>query len=329
MTANGDPTRILGQYESYPYPSLPEDNKRYSELANLVRLFEMECGYTFSNKRILDVGTGTGLRLLELASTYPNNTYLGIDFSEPSIQYAEIAKKSYDDSSVSFRAMDAAQLSTQEFGQYDFIFCMGVLHHLENPRELLTTLSRLTTKAGAIFFYVYGEYGSSERMRRKRFLNHFHSEDATQAKIATAKTMGFTDFPYGWELRNQQDMDAMIVDAYINNYEALYTLEKIDDIIPHDEFSTWIPFGFALDKNGVLVESRLSNDNRLPLPRATPQKFLTSSVLQKTYEALPKHQQLLLLEDWFQPSGYTVLLHDGDFLNQLGNPRRLAENTWG
>lgn len=328
MSKNSDPDRILEQYEKFPYPSLPDDGKTYSELANLMQLFELDCGYSLVDRKILDVGTGTGLRLLELARTFPKNDYLGVDYSVSSINYANQAKESYNDDVVRFQNVNAAQLNSETFGKYDLVFCMGVLHHLQDPGALLSILSGLLSDDGALIFYVYGEYGSHERMRRKRILSHLHGDDDIGVKIATAKELGLTDFPYGWELRNQRDMDAMIVDAYINQYEVLYTLEKIDAMIPRDGYQAWAPYGFALEKRGILVESRLSAKSRLPLQRTTPRKFLESPDLEAVYEALPKHRQLLLLEDWYGPSGYTVFLHKGGFGKQLESPDRLSANTW-
>ena len=48
----------------------------------------------------------------------------------------------------------------------------------------------------------------------------------------SAKHLGYTDFPYRWEVRNPGDIDAMIVDAYANHYETLYTLGEEREIVP-------------------------------------------------------------------------------------------------
>jgi SAM-dependent methyltransferase len=319
-----DPLR--DQYECFPYPSVPDDGRGYPELANLMKLFERDCGYTFKHKRVLDAGTGTGLRLLELAKFFPDNEYLGIDYSEKSISCALAAQGAFPDARVAFVTGDL-NMTEPGGGPFDLIFCMGVLHHLENPRRLLERLGRLLADRGMIFFYVYGEYGSGERMRRKRLLKHLHGDGNIREKIESAKQLGFTDFPYGWEVRNQADIDGMIVDAYINHYEVLYTLETIGRIIPSN-LAAWVPYGFTLERNGVLVESRLDPGFKLPLPRTNPKQKLASSALEATYKRLSKRSQLLLLEDWYAPSNYTILAHKGAFTSELQRPDRLTENTW-
>ena len=79
---------LRDQYECFPYPSMTEDGSGFPELANLMTLFGRDCGYTFERRKVLDAGTGTGLRLLELAKAFPDNEYLGIDYSRKSIECA-------------------------------------------------------------------------------------------------------------------------------------------------------------------------------------------------------------------------------------------------
>ena len=317
---------LKDQYESFPYPSMPEDGRGYPELANLMRLFALDCGYALRHKRVLDAGTGTGLRLLELARSFPDNDYLGVDFSERSIECAMAAKRAFPGAHVVFQVEDLGKIEAH--GEpFDLIFCMGVLHHLKAPSQILDRLSQLLAPHGAIFFYVYGELGSAERMRRKRVLRHLHGDAELEQKVESAKQLKYTDFPYGWEVRSQSDIDAMIVDAYANHYEALYTLERIADVVP-DSLPAWGPYGFTLERSGVLVESRLDPSSMLPVPRTIPRMKFNSSAIDDIYIRLPKQSQLLLLEDLYAPGGYTVMAHKGKFLETLQRPDRLIENAW-
>ena len=103
--------QLRDQYQSFPYPSMTEDGSGYPELANLMKLFRRECGYTFERKKVLDAGTGTGLRLLELAKAFPDNEYLGIDYSLKSIECAHPRKAAFPEARVTFETGD---LSTSE-----------------------------------------------------------------------------------------------------------------------------------------------------------------------------------------------------------------------
>jgi SAM-dependent methyltransferase len=317
---------LKSQYESFPYPTNTSSIGGYRELVNLVKLLGLDCGYRLQRKRILDAGTGTGLRLLELAAAFPDNDYVGIDYSENSIACAERAKEAFPGARVSFRVADIMAADLQG-GPFDVIMCMGVLHHLQRPAEAIARLSQLLTSRGVLFFYVYGEYGSGERMRRKRLLSHLHGQEEFEQKIESAKRLGFTDFPYGWSIQDPTDVDPMIVDAYINHYEVLYTLETIGKIVSNS-FSACVPYGFTMERNGLLVESRLNANFAMPVARTDPRSKLNSLALEQVYAKLPKRQQLLVLEDLYAPGGYTMLAHNGGFLEEISRPDRLTSNAW-
>ncbi|MCC8980141.1 class I SAM-dependent methyltransferase [Bradyrhizobium acaciae] len=317
---------LKSQYEAFPYPTNTSSTGGYRELVNLVKLLRLDCGYHLQGKRILDAGTGTGLRLLELAAAFPDNEYVGIDYSENSIACAERARNAFSGAPVSFRVGDI-MAADQQGGPFDVILCMGVLHHLQRPAEAIARLSRLLTASGVLIFYVYGEYGSGERMRRKRLLGHLHGQDQVGQKIESAKRLGFTDFPYGWAVQDPTDVDPMIVDAYVNHYEVLYTLESIAKLVSNS-FTACVPYGFTLERNGLLVESRLNARFVMPVARTDPKGKLNSPDLEEVYAKLPKRQQLLVLEDLYAPAGYTMLAHNGGFLGEISRPERLTSNTW-
>nr|WP_249137214.1 class I SAM-dependent methyltransferase [Bradyrhizobium tropiciagri] len=316
---------LKSQYEAFPYPTNTSSNGGYRELVNLVKLLRLDCGYHLKGKRILDAGTGTGLRLLELAAAFPDNEYVGIDYSENSIACAERAREAFPGAPVSFRVGDIMAADLQG-GPFDVILCMGVLHHLQRPAEAIDRLSRLLTTTGVLIFYVYGEYGSGERMRRKRLLSHLHGDELGQ-KIESAKHLGFTDFPYGWAIQDPTDVDPMIVDAYVNHYEVLYTLETIGKLVSNS-LAACVPYGFTLERNGLLVESRLNARFAMPVARTDPKSKLNSPALEEAYAKLPKRQQLLVLEDMYAPAGYTMLAHNGGFLGEISRPERLTSNAW-
>jgi tRNA (mo5U34)-methyltransferase len=59
------------------------------------------------------------------------------------------------DSTVEYRRMDAFALARLE-EQFDFIYCCGILHRVENPVELLRVLRRRTVPGGIVLVESYG-----------------------------------------------------------------------------------------------------------------------------------------------------------------------------
>src|SRR5438309_9259399 len=60
-------------YARFPYPSQDTGEQRLTELANLLWLFARETPYDFCGKRVLDVGTGTGHRVIAAAQRLPGD----------------------------------------------------------------------------------------------------------------------------------------------------------------------------------------------------------------------------------------------------------------
>jgi len=59
------------------------------------------------------------------------------------------------DSKVEYRRMDAFGLDEDE-GEFDFIFCFGLLHRIENPLGLLRLLTRHLADEGRMAVETYG-----------------------------------------------------------------------------------------------------------------------------------------------------------------------------
>ena len=81
-------------YKKFPYPFPSSKTKSVNELLNLFKIFSLENKFNFDNKNVLDAGTGTGHRIINVALNYKKTCFLGLDFSKNSIKIAqELAKK--------------------------------------------------------------------------------------------------------------------------------------------------------------------------------------------------------------------------------------------
>jgi tRNA (mo5U34)-methyltransferase len=71
-------------------------------------------------------------------------------------------------SGVEYRCMDALEIADAD-ERFDFIFCFGILHRVENPLGLLRALARVLRRGGRILIETYGildhERGEDGAMR--------------------------------------------------------------------------------------------------------------------------------------------------------------------
>jgi SAM-dependent methyltransferase len=91
-------------------------------------------------KTALDVGCGVGYFSRFLSDL--GLDVQGIDGRNENVQ--EAARRSPD---IKFLVADAENLPLQELTVCDFVLCVGLLYHLENPFRAIRSLHRLTSKA--------------------------------------------------------------------------------------------------------------------------------------------------------------------------------------
>lgn len=105
------------------------------------------------NKHVLDIGSGSG-RILKNLIKFNPETLTGL---EPS-KAIKIAKKNLRNKKISFLNIKAEDLQFKE--KYNFIFSLGVIHHIENKEIALKNAYKALKKKGIFIIWVYGREGN-------------------------------------------------------------------------------------------------------------------------------------------------------------------------
>lgn len=111
------------------------------------------------NASIIDVGTGTG-QLSAFLSLRRKNVW-GIDFSDSSLSKALHLKEKLKLDSWTLKRVDimnAKQLSDIKM-KFDYVLCLGVLHHTENAYAAFTNILKLLKPNGCIAVGLYNTFG--------------------------------------------------------------------------------------------------------------------------------------------------------------------------
>ncbi|MCB9492291.1 MAG: class I SAM-dependent methyltransferase [Dehalococcoidia bacterium] len=160
-------TRVQQQYEVLPYPH--RDPERELEqllqtiLCELPRIQSIAWGgpRDLSTLRVLDAGCGTGDNTVFLAHQLQGTgaEIVALDFSNTSldINRARLAKRGLDN--VRHVLAPIEEAPSLDLGEFDFIVCSGVLHHLSSPLEGLTALRSMLKPDGLMGVMVYARYG--------------------------------------------------------------------------------------------------------------------------------------------------------------------------
>jgi SAM-dependent methyltransferase len=172
MTVPSPMDEVRAQYEALPYP--PRDPR--DEAIRLItgtpsHVLEIN-HYLFSGRlnfarpfRALVAGGGTGDACIMLAQQLADRRCPGevvyLDISTASRQICESRAKARGLRNINFLTGSLLDLPSMPIGQFDYIDCTGVLHHLSDPAAGMRALASVLNADGGMGVMLYGEYGRS------------------------------------------------------------------------------------------------------------------------------------------------------------------------
>jgi len=201
MTVPSPLDDVRAQYEALPYP--PRDPR--DEAIRLVtgtpsHMLEVN-HYLFAGRlnfnrpfRALVAGGGTGDACIMLAQQLADRRcpaeVVYLDLSSASRQVCEARAKARGLRNVQFLTGSLLDLPTMNIGQFDYIDCTGVLHHLPDPSAGMKALASVLQPEGGVGVMLYGEYGRTGVYPLQEMLRTLAPLSmATEDRIAMAKRL--------------------------------------------------------------------------------------------------------------------------------------------
>jgi 2-polyprenyl-3-methyl-5-hydroxy-6-metoxy-1,4-benzoquinol methylase len=153
---------VRSQYEESPYPRWVR-SPSIDGAASFPEFLASELDLEFPrfarpDDRIdaLIAGCGTGQQSIQTAQRFPAARILAIDLSAASLAYAK--RKTRELGIVNIEYAQADVLRLESIGKtFDFIECVGVLHHLEDPVAGWRVLRSLLRPGGIMHIGLYSE----------------------------------------------------------------------------------------------------------------------------------------------------------------------------
>ncbi len=165
---NPAPDPVRDQYEAYPYPPRrPEDEAQrlIQTISGSLLVINHHC---FAGRRdfrrdfrALVAGGGTGDTLIYLAEQLRDSDadLVYLDPSRASRAVAEARARARNLTNITWVTGSLLDLPSLGLGQFDYVDCCGVLHHLPDPESGLAALDAVLRDDGALFLMLYGRYG--------------------------------------------------------------------------------------------------------------------------------------------------------------------------
>ena len=105
----------------------------------------------FREGRILDAGCGFGATAIVLAQSLPRSEVVGIDLSDPLLEFAiQAAQDTGVGERVSFERADVQEIPYED-DSFDALINLQMLHIVEDPIAMLDEMERVLAPGGALF----------------------------------------------------------------------------------------------------------------------------------------------------------------------------------
>ncbi|MDQ3239106.1 MAG: class I SAM-dependent methyltransferase [bacterium] len=208
-------------YEQFSFPNFPINKK---EDVNETLIYKLIHTLTkpylddYNNKqlKILDVGCGTGELLIGLSN--PTWNLLGFDQNVKSIQEANRRANEFNIPNLQFKCCDINQQELPA-NTYDFIYCIGVLHHLSDPQKIFKKLVAATKPGGYITIGLYNPYGRAQIRVHRQILTILVGNDVNK-RIDLAEKLFFRKKLLPHER-------VFVADLYAHPREKYHTVEDM------------------------------------------------------------------------------------------------------
>lgn len=188
---------------------------------------------------MLDAGCGTGVSTEYLGHLNPQAQILGIDLSEQALATAQERCRRSGAQNVQFRQLSIYDVDQLE-GSFDWINCVGVLHHMPDPIRGIQALAAKLAPGGMMHLFVYAAIGRWEISLMQRAIALVQGDQRGDYRdgVQVGRQI-FASLPAGnrlrqreqdrWSLENQRD--ECFADMYVHPQEVDYTLETLFDLI--------------------------------------------------------------------------------------------------
>jgi SAM-dependent methyltransferase len=240
---------VRDQYEAYPYPLRnPEDERvrlenSWDDFLELINFYCFKGRNNFSGPfRVLVAGGGTGDQTIFLAEQLRHNRRAEIVHLDISATSTAIAKRRADVrklTNITWLHRSIMDLPSVQVGQFDYINCIGVLHHLEDPAAGLQALKAVLKEDGAMMLMLYGKYGRTGVYQVQELMRKINAhEESSQARIDNTKAILQSLPKTNWFKRGEELIgdhkefgDAGIHDVFLHAQDRPFTVGEIYELV--------------------------------------------------------------------------------------------------
>lgn len=244
MTSDSVSKAVASLYNTYPFPPEPlldEPPPGYNWRWHWSAAYAFCTGQKPVQQRVnvLDAGCGTGVGTEYIAHLNPQATVLGIDISDRALETARERCRRSGAQNATFQPLSLYEAPSLG-QQFDWINCVGVLHHLPEPVRGLQSLAATLVPSGILHIFVYAALGRWEITLTQKAIALLQGQQRGdyQDGVAVGRQL-FKTLPENNRLRRREQerwsmenhRDANFADMYVHPQEIDYTVDSLFELI--------------------------------------------------------------------------------------------------
>lgn len=244
-----DLKNVQDHYLDYPYPARdPEDDKKrimrmqgdfFGEISHNLYKGKQDFKKGF---RALVAGGGTGDSTVWLAKQLmdcPDAEVVYVDFSKNSMAIAQKRAEYQKVNNITWIEDSLLNIPKLDLGKFDFVNCIGVLHHLENPDLGLQILSDSLKEDGGGSIMVYGQYGRTGVYQIQDLLRMTGQGLTSRKEEVSSAWDVMNSLPVtNWFVRGQEMLqdhkmygDIGLYDLFLHKQDRAYTIPQLYEFV--------------------------------------------------------------------------------------------------
>lgn len=244
---------VRQQYEQYPYPPrAPEDEHRrllevLMDRLALINFYCFQGKHTFEGARVLVAGGGTGDSTIYLAEQLreKKGEVVYVDISSASLEIARERAAVRKLDNIRFIHCSLLSLTTDEVGEFDYISCTGVLHHLDDPLAGLRALKAVLRPDGGMGVLLYAKYGRTGVYQLQDLMRLMNANESSLAdKIDNTRRM-LIDLPESnWFRMSEKYLsdhkrlgDSGLVDLLLHEQDVAFSIDEVYSLAAQAELN--------------------------------------------------------------------------------------------
>ncbi len=240
---------VRAQYEAYPFPLRRAEEEALRLIPSEPDVLSRIDHHCFGGRRdfrepfrVLVAGGGTGDALVflgeQLRDTACELVYL--DMSSASMGMARARMEARGLENVTWVQGSILEIESLGFGTFDYINCIGVLHHLADPAAGLRQLAGVLADNGGMGLMLYGHYGRRHVYTVQRILSLIDGGEpplvervqTARAALADLNNAGVLAIGEGAaSALESPGFDTYLVDNYLHPQDQAYTAQGIHELL--------------------------------------------------------------------------------------------------